>query len=84
TEGEKWQFETDTAPLLKDCASLLSPDASFMILTAYTMRLSAITLQHMLRDAVSKPGTIDCGELLLQDETKQRPLSTSLFARWAS
>jgi len=84
TDGEKWQFETDTAPLLKDCASLLSSDASFLILTAYTMRLSAITLEHMLRDAAPKRGSIDCGELLLLDEGRQRPLSTSLFARWSS
>lgn len=84
TEGEKWQFELDTAPLLRDCANLLSDDASFLILTAYTMRLSAITLEHMMRDAAPKRGNIDCGELLLMDETRQRPLSTSLFARWSS
>ena len=48
------------------------------------MRLSAITLEHMLRDAAPQRGTIDCGELLLNDETGKRPLSTSLFARWAS
>jgi len=84
TDGEKWQFELDTGPLLRDCAALLSPDASFMILTAYTMRLSAITLGHMMRDVAPARGSIDTGELLLQDETKNRPLSTSLYARWAS
>ena len=57
---------------------------SFLILTAYTMRLSAITLEHMMRDAAPKRGTVDCGELLLADETGKRPLSTSLFARWSA
>lgn len=84
TDGEKWQFEVDTSPLLADCAKLLSPDASFMILTAYTMRLSAITLSHMMRDVAPVRGSVDCGELLIGDETEQRPLSTSLFARWSA
>ncbi len=83
-DGEVWKFETDIAPLLKDCAELLSPDASFMILTAYTMRLSSVSLMHMMRDVAPKTGALDHGELWLADEGGQRPLATSMFARWSA
>ena len=83
-DGEVWRFETDIGPLLRDCAALLSPDASFMILTAYAMRLSSIGLHHLMADVAPKRGSIDNGELLLMDETATRPLPTSLFARWSA
>lgn len=84
-EGEVWKFETDVGPLLASCADLLSPDARFMILTAYTMRLSSLTLQHMMTDALKgQKGQMDHGELLLADQTKQRPLATSMFCRWSA
>lgn len=86
-KGEVWKFETDTAPLLKNCAALLAPDAKFMILTAYALRLSALSLTHMMKDAIgSSPlrGTIDYGELLLMDQSGTRPLPTSMFCRWSA
>ncbi len=84
-DGEVWKFETDVAPLLASCAQLLSPNARFMILTAYTMRLSSMTLDHMMRDAMKgKKGHFDHGELLLNDQTKHRPLATSMFSRWSA
>ena len=83
-DGEVWKFETDIGPLMKDCASLLSDDASFMILTAYALRLSSSALAHMMKDVAPARGSIDHGELWLADETSDRPLPTSLFARWAA
>lgn len=84
-EGEVWKFETDVGPLLASCAELLAPDARFMILTAYAMRLSSLSLQHMMKDALKgRNGKMDHGELLLADETKKRPLATSMFCRWSA
>lgn len=83
-DGEVWRFETDIAPLLRDCAALLSDDASFMILTAYALRLSSLALAHMLADVAPGRGAIDSGELVLMDETATRPLPTSLYARWSA
>ncbi len=85
-KGEIWKFETDTAPLLKNCAALLAPDAKFMILTAYALRLSALALTHMMKVALGsspRKGTIDYGELLLMDKSGTRPLPTSMFCRWS-
>lgn len=83
-DGEVWKFETDIGPLMKDCAALLSDDASFIILTAYALRLSSVALAHLMKDAAPERGSIDHGELWLTDETGQRPLPTSLFARWSA
>ncbi len=84
-EGEVWKFETDVAPLLSACADLLADNAKFMILTAYTMRLSSLTLDHMMRDALKgRKGKTDHGELLLADKTGKRPLPTSMFSRWSA
>lgn len=84
-DGEVWKFETDVGPLLSACADLLADDASFMILTAYTMRLSSVTLDHMMKDALKgRAGKTDHGELLLSDKGGKRPLATSMFARWSA
>ncbi|MBU6234349.1 MAG: class I SAM-dependent methyltransferase [Alphaproteobacteria bacterium] len=83
-DGEVWRFDTDVGPLLKDCATLLSDNASFMILTAYALRLSSVALAHMLADVAPTKGSIDSGELVLVDETATRPLPTSLYARWSA
>ncbi len=84
-EGEVWRFETDVGPLLEFCAALLTPDAKFMILTAYALRLSSLSLFHMMKDALgNRKGKMDHGELLLSDQTKNRPLATSMFSRWSA
>jgi 23S rRNA (cytosine1962-C5)-methyltransferase len=83
-DGERWQIEEDLTPFLRDCAALLSDDPSFMILTAYAMRLSSVTLAAIMADVTAdKGGSIDYGELLIKQENGGRFLSTSLYTRWA-
>lgn len=84
-DGERWQLEEDLAPFLRDCASLLSDNPSFMILTAYAMRLSSVSLGAVMQDVMAgRGGDIDQGELLIKQESGNRYLSTSLYARWAA
>ena len=83
-DGERWQIEEDLAPFLRDCAALLSDDPEFMILTAYAMRLSSVTLAAIIADVTTdKGGSIDYGELLIKQENGGRFLSTSLYSRWS-
>jgi 23S rRNA (cytosine1962-C5)-methyltransferase len=82
-DGETWRFETDIGPLLQNCAKLLSDNAAFMVVTAYALRFSSLALGHLLNDAMGdRPGSRDHGELWIEDENRQRPMPTSLFARW--
>ncbi|MBL8639499.1 MAG: class I SAM-dependent methyltransferase [Alphaproteobacteria bacterium] len=81
--GERWQIEEDLPQFLRDCAALLSDRPSFMILTAYAMRLSSISLGAALRDVTKNlGGECQSGELLIAQKNGDRFLSTSLFARW--
>lgn len=82
-DGERWQLENDLLDFTSSCAKLLSPDAKFMILTAYAMRISAMSIANVLQDATTG-GSIDHGELLIKQENGERYLSTSLYARWTN
>lgn len=83
-DGERWQIEEDLTPFLLDCVALLSDEPEFMILTAYAMRLSSVTLASIMADVMAdKGGLIDYGELLIKQENGGRFLSTSLYTRWA-
>ncbi len=84
-DGERWQLEEDLQPFAADCAKLLAPDAKFMILTAYAMRLSSLSLANLMHDVTKdRAGSIDSGELLIKQENGERYLSTSLYARWSA
>lgn len=84
-DGERWQLEEDLPEFLANCEKLLAPDASFMILTAYAMRLSSMSLGNLMTDVMTnRQGSIDCGELLIKQEQGNRFLSTSLYARWSA
>ena len=84
-DGERWQIEEDLIDFISNCVKLLSPDAKFMILTAYAMRLSSLSLGNVMQDMLgARGGTIDSGELLIKQENGERYLSTSLYARWTA
>jgi 23S rRNA (cytosine1962-C5)-methyltransferase len=83
-DGERWQLEDDLPGFLADCAKLLSPDARFLVLTAYAMRLSSISLGALMDDVTKdRGGAIESGELLIRQESGGRYLSTSLYSRWS-
>lgn len=84
-DGERWQLEDDLLDFAASCALLLSPDAKFMILTAYAMRLSSMSLGNLMQDVMKdRKGSIDCGELLIKQDNGNRYLSTSLYSRWSA
>lgn len=82
--NEKWELFDHLPALLRTCSGLLSERASFLILTAYAVRLSYLSLYELMRDATcDKGGAIDAGELIIREQDGGRFLSTSLYARWA-
>ena len=84
-DGERWIIEEDLIDFVSDCAKLLSDDAKFMILTAYAMRLSCVSLGNLMQDVTKeRSGSHDHGELLIKQENGERYLSTSLYARWSA
>ena len=83
--GEVWRLFEDLPGLLKDCAALLSDDASFLLLNAYAARISGLSLAHMMAEATSdRGGVIDWGELALAEHGADgRAIGLSFFARWS-
>jgi 23S rRNA (cytosine1962-C5)-methyltransferase len=85
-EGQVWRLFEDLPELARLCASLLSENASFLLLNAYAARVSGPALAGMLSEACAeRGGRIDWGELALAEEQPNgREIGLSFFARWSA
>ena len=84
-EGELWQLERDLAPLIANCRALIDERSAFVFLTVYAIRMSALAIGELMRQAFGDlPGTVECGELAVREEARGLALPTAIFARWFS
>lgn len=84
-DGEVWDFFNDVPGLLKDCAALLAPADSALVLTSYAIRASSLAIDGLVREILSdRRGIIDSGELAIEEEGTGRLLPTSLYSRWST
>ncbi len=84
-EGEVWDLFTHLPALLGDCVKLLAPTGAHMILTAYAIRASVLSLDGLMREQLaSHGGTIESGELALAEDGGRRIVGTSMFSRWSA
>jgi 23S rRNA (cytosine1962-C5)-methyltransferase len=83
--GEAWRLYEDLPELMAGCAALLSDEPLFLILNAYSERLTGLALANLVADALgTRGGDIDWGELTLTEETGGRAVGLSFFARWSA
>lgn len=83
-EGEVWDLFTNLPAFLADCAKLLDPKQSAMILTVYAIRASALAFDQLMRDTLKeKGGRFHTGELAIRAKDGFA-VPTSLFTRWVS
>ena len=83
--GEVWRLYEDLPELIAGCAALLGDDASFLLLNAYSERLSGLALAGLLGQVLpGRAGVIDWGELALMEESGGRGAGLSFFARWSA
>lgn len=83
--GETWDFMRHFPPLLEQCISILSPQPLFFIVNAYAISASHLMLQNLMSGfSAFKSGTLESGELVLEEHTHKRQLSTGIFSRWHS
>jgi 23S rRNA (cytosine1962-C5)-methyltransferase len=83
--GEVWRLYEDLPELLAGCASLLSDDADFLLLNAYSERLTGMALAGLLADRLAgRGGVVDWGELALIEADGVRGAGLSFFARWSA
>jgi 23S rRNA (cytosine1962-C5)-methyltransferase len=82
--GEVWEFYKLIPELLKACRAVMSERPLFLLLTAYAVKASSLTLANavgeMMRDLAGETTT---GEVGLVDGAG-RILSMAVFARWSA
>ena len=83
-EGEVWRLEEHLPALIANCRQLLDADSRFLFLTVYAVRMSALAIGEMLRQAFADlPGTVEAGELGVREEARGLVLPTAIWARWS-
>ncbi len=84
-KGEVWDFYRWIPALLDACRQVLAPQPLFVVLTAYAVKASAVTLYQAVDEMMSgRRGSTSAGELTLLEKSAGRVLSLAIFARWSS
>jgi 23S rRNA (cytosine1962-C5)-methyltransferase len=82
-EGQVWEFFESLPALLTDCRKLLSPKPLFVVITAYAIRASALSVFYALEEMIEgTKGSITTGELAIKEKSAGRLLPTAIYARW--
>lgn len=83
--GQVWEFFKSLPELLADCQKLLSDSPQFVIITAYAVQISALSIYYAL-DSITRnlSGAIETGELALIEKSAGRYLSLALYTRWSA
>ncbi len=82
--GEVWKLEEGLPDLIADCRKLLDENSACLFLTVYAVRMSALAIGELVRQAFADlPGTVEAGELTVREESRGLELPTAIFARWS-
>jgi 23S rRNA (cytosine1962-C5)-methyltransferase len=82
--GKPWDFGKDLPKLLGNCRQILSDTPLFVLVNAYAVSTSPTTLANTLNDYFGNlGGTIEKGELTLEEKSGGKLLSTGIWARWS-
>ena len=83
-KGEVWEFYKLLPELLESCRQVLSPRPSFVLLTAYAVKASALTLYYAINEVMRGfQGQAEAGEVILEEKSAGRMLSMAIFGRWS-
>jgi 23S rRNA (cytosine1962-C5)-methyltransferase len=83
-KGERWKLEDQLNDLLANVAAIADRKRFTLVLNAYSLGLSALVLESLLRSHFSphQSGKIEIGELYLTESIGKRRLPTGVFARF--
>ena len=80
-DGERWKLDECLYDLLQQCAAILAPEKSFLVLNLYSNGYSAVLADTLVRSTFgTKYASLDYGELVLRDRAG-RALPLSVFSR---
>jgi len=84
-KGEVWEFYRLIPTLLQACKEALNKQPHFIILTAYAVKASSVTLYYALNELMKEyKGKTEAGEVVLQEKSAGRILSMAVYASWTS
>jgi len=84
-KGEVWECFEMLPTLMAACQAVLSPRPVFIVLTAYAIRASALSIAHALTEMTARlGGQVTAGELVTEEKSAGRVLSQAIFARWSA
>lgn len=83
-KGEVWKIEENFTELMELSKKVLSEDPIFFLINGYASGFSPIAYENNLKDIMSKhKGTIEIGELAIEENKTGRLLPSGIFARWS-
>jgi len=86
-KGEVWKIEEDFLKLVDFCGKILTPKPLFLLINGYAAGYSATTYRSIISDMLSThgalgAGTLESGELTIQETGSGRALPAGIYARW--
>ena len=82
--NEVWKIEEDFTKLLEACAQILTPEPLFIIVNGYSAGYSAVAYENSLKEITKNlGGSIEIGELTIEESKSGRLLPAGIFARWS-
>jgi 23S rRNA (cytosine1962-C5)-methyltransferase len=84
-KGEVWEFFKMLPYLLKEIKPVLPTKPLFLVITAYAIRASALSLHFAIQELMNSfKGNLSSGELILIEKSAGRILSMAITSRWSS
>lgn len=84
-KGEVWKIAEMLPKLLSQVKKILSDKPLFIILTSYAIDSSSLSLRYALEDAMKNfGGTVEQGELCIEEKSNGRLISLANTALWVS
>ena len=84
-DGEVWRLESGLAGLIANCRALVDRESAFVFLTVYAIRMSALAIGELMRQAFGDlEGNVEAGELAVREEARGLALPTAIWARWSN
>jgi len=81
--GQVWKFSENFPRLMESVSKLLTNKPLFVLVNAYAISASSIMLGNVMQDYLPN-GSMEVGELALEEQTSHRLLSTGIFGRWSA
>ena len=83
-KGEVWEFYKLIPQLLQYCRAVLSEEPLFLLMTAYAVKASYLTLYNAVSEVMHRnKGMVQAGEILNIEQSAGRLLSTAIYALWS-